>query len=168
MGNSLGSRPVIRQSKYFRQYESGNATKSLLGMSNLQWDTEKTEGCFSGGRVHDEYNRNRVLPKREAAAHDEYLQQMQSQSQGQTDAELLQLQQRQHYVQQQQHYALQHRQYIQQLEQQQPNPNNKNRDALDVFISSHSPPPQRPQRTQKPEPQNDSRWQTTSQSYGSF
>mmetsp|Transcript_2042 Transcript_2042/g.3679 ORF Transcript_2042/g.3679 Transcript_2042/m.3679 type:complete len:163 (-) Transcript_2042:32-520(-) len=149
VGNSLGSRPVIRQSKYFRQYESGNATKSLLGMSNLQWDTEKTEGCFSGGRVHDEY-------RREAAAHDEYLQLMQSQSQGQTDAELLQLQQRQHYVQQQQQY-----------EQPQPN-NNKNRDALDVFISSHSPPPQRPQKPQKPEPQNDSRWQTTSQSYGSF
>ena len=53
LGNSLGSRPLIRQSKYFRQYESGNATKSLLGQGNLVWNTDESEGVFKGSKTFD-------------------------------------------------------------------------------------------------------------------
>ena len=53
LGNSLGSRPLIRQSKYFRQYESGNATKSLLGQGNLVWNTDESEGVFRGSKTFD-------------------------------------------------------------------------------------------------------------------
>jgi hypothetical protein len=56
-GNSLGTRPIIRQSKYFRQHESGNATKQLLGMSHLAWDVNQCEGAFKGHRTHDDNDR---------------------------------------------------------------------------------------------------------------
>ena len=52
-GNSLGNRPVIRQSKYFRQYESGNETKALLGQSNLIWKTDVVQGVFNGQNAFD-------------------------------------------------------------------------------------------------------------------
>ena len=45
-GNQLGSRPCVRQSQLFRQNESGNTMKSLLGSSHLQWDTKHTQGAY--------------------------------------------------------------------------------------------------------------------------
>ena len=52
-GNALGERSSVRQSRYFRQYESGNNVKALLGTGHLQWDTEKKEGVFAGDAVYD-------------------------------------------------------------------------------------------------------------------
>ena len=52
-GNKLGSRPVVRQSKIYRQNESGNAMKALMGHDDLSWDTEKQQGVFSGQAVYD-------------------------------------------------------------------------------------------------------------------
>lgn len=52
-GNRLGNRPVVRQSKIYRQNESGNAMKSLMGHDDLSWDTEKQQGVFAGQSVYD-------------------------------------------------------------------------------------------------------------------
>lgn len=52
-GNSLGSRSCVRQSKLFRQYESGNSIKSILGTPNLCWQTNTKEGAYAGQRVFD-------------------------------------------------------------------------------------------------------------------
>eukprot|EP00747_Dinoflagellata_sp_TGD_P169052 gnl/TRDRNA2_/TRDRNA2_196940_c0_seq1.p1 gnl/TRDRNA2_/TRDRNA2_196940_c0~~gnl/TRDRNA2_/TRDRNA2_196940_c0_seq1.p1 ORF type:complete len:189 (+),score=17.71 gnl/TRDRNA2_/TRDRNA2_196940_c0_seq1:103-669(+) len=52
-GNSLGSHSCVRQSKYFRQYESGNTMKGILGCSNLQWDVNRKEGAYAGQAVYD-------------------------------------------------------------------------------------------------------------------
>ena len=48
VGNTIGTRPTIRQSKLFRMYESGNATKALLGQGGLQWNTDRVEGSYKG------------------------------------------------------------------------------------------------------------------------
>jgi hypothetical protein len=47
-GNSIGNKSSIRQSKLFRQYESGNDVKDILGTSNLKWKTEVKQGAYSG------------------------------------------------------------------------------------------------------------------------
>jgi len=47
LGNSLGARSAVRQTKFFRMYESGNTMKALLGTPNLAWDTNKKPG-FAG------------------------------------------------------------------------------------------------------------------------
>jgi len=52
-GNALGERSSVRQSRYFRQYESGNNVKSLLGTDNLCWDVERKEGVFQNHAVYD-------------------------------------------------------------------------------------------------------------------
>ena len=52
-GNTLGDRSSVRQSRYFRQYESGNNVKDLLGTGHLQWDVNKKEGVFDGHSVYD-------------------------------------------------------------------------------------------------------------------
>ena len=52
-GNTLGQRPVVRQSKLYRQNESGNAMKAALGYDDTIWDTEALEGVFSGQGVYD-------------------------------------------------------------------------------------------------------------------
>ena len=52
-GNQLGSRPCVRQSQLFRQNESGNTMKSLLGSSHLQWDTKHTQGAYDGRPAYD-------------------------------------------------------------------------------------------------------------------
>ena len=52
-GNQLGSRPCVRQSQLFRQNESGNTMKSLLGSSHLQWDTKHTQGAYAGRPAYD-------------------------------------------------------------------------------------------------------------------
>ena len=50
-GNTLGNRACVRQSSLFRQYESGNSVKGLLGTGRLQWDTNQKEGAYSGQPV---------------------------------------------------------------------------------------------------------------------
>ena len=62
VGNALGDRACIRQSKLFRQYESGNAIKGLLGTANLQWDVNKQEGAYQGHSVWDA-RENAPLPQ---------------------------------------------------------------------------------------------------------
>jgi len=52
-GNKLGSRPIVRQSKLYREKESGNAMKSLFGQDHLSWKTNQQEGIFAGQTVHD-------------------------------------------------------------------------------------------------------------------
>ena len=49
----LGDRSSVRQSRFFRQYESGNNVKSLLGTDHLRWDPDQKEGVFSGHAVYD-------------------------------------------------------------------------------------------------------------------
>ena len=60
-GNNLGDRSSVRQSKYFREYESGNNVKSLLGTDHLRWDVERKEGVFSGHSVYDGAKQDYVL-----------------------------------------------------------------------------------------------------------
>ncbi|CAM9154797.1 unnamed protein product [Chrysoparadoxa australica] len=52
-GNKIGSRPVVRLSKLYRQHESGNAVKSLMGGGNLVWDINRLEGAFKGTKAYD-------------------------------------------------------------------------------------------------------------------
>lgn len=52
-GNVLGDRSSVRQSKFFRQYESGNTMKGLLGSSNLAWNVNEKEGAYKGQAVYD-------------------------------------------------------------------------------------------------------------------
>ena len=52
-GNTLGTaRSVVRQSRRFRENESGNAMKDLLGAENLKWDTQNKQGVFEGQPAH--------------------------------------------------------------------------------------------------------------------
>jgi len=52
-GNTLGSRSCVRQSKLYRQYESGNNVKDILGTPNLRWNTSKKEGAYDGHAIYD-------------------------------------------------------------------------------------------------------------------
>ncbi|CAE7660669.1 unnamed protein product [Symbiodinium microadriaticum] len=40
VGNSLGSRPCVRQTPLYKRHESGNAMKALLGMPHLSWEPD--------------------------------------------------------------------------------------------------------------------------------
>ncbi|CAL1151255.1 unnamed protein product [Cladocopium goreaui] len=55
LGNSLGARSAVRQTKFFRMYESGNTMKALLGTPNLAWDTNKKQGAYHGHPIEDPY-----------------------------------------------------------------------------------------------------------------
>ena len=52
-GNSLSNKPVVRQSKLYREKESGNAMKALFGQDHLSWKTDEQEGVFAGQGVYD-------------------------------------------------------------------------------------------------------------------
>lgn len=52
-GNRLGARPVVRQSKFYREGNSGNAVKDLLGQGDLAWDLDQQQGAFSGQPMYD-------------------------------------------------------------------------------------------------------------------
>ena len=52
-GNSLGARSCVRQSKLYRQYESGNDVKHIMGTPHLQWNPNKKEGAYEGEPVFD-------------------------------------------------------------------------------------------------------------------
>ena len=47
LNNMLTKRPSVRQSRLFREKESGNTMKNLLGQSHLNWDVTKTQGAFN-------------------------------------------------------------------------------------------------------------------------
>eukprot|EP00944_MAST-04C_sp_MAST-4C-sp1_P001347 g1347.t1 len=47
LNNMLTRRPSVRQSRLFREKESGNTMKNLLGQSHLNWDVTKTQGAFN-------------------------------------------------------------------------------------------------------------------------
>eukprot|EP00434_Breviolum_minutum_P039989 symbB.v1.2.035528.t1/scaffold4806.1/size34549/2 len=55
LGNSLGTRSAVRQTKFFRMHESGNTMKALLGSPNLAWDTTKKQGAYQGHKIEDPY-----------------------------------------------------------------------------------------------------------------
>eukprot|EP01038_Epipyxis_sp_PR26KG_P017226 gene17226-23741_t len=57
-GNHIGDRSSVRQSKLYRTHESGNNVKSILGQSNLCWNTEQTEGAYYGQKVYDHQKDN--------------------------------------------------------------------------------------------------------------
>ncbi|KAJ1383256.1 hypothetical protein B484DRAFT_411188, partial [Ochromonadaceae sp. CCMP2298] len=40
-GNALGDRSCVRQSKLYRQYESGNGVKAIMGVDHLAWDANE-------------------------------------------------------------------------------------------------------------------------------
>ena len=46
LGNTLGSRSAVRQTHFFRKYESGNTMKALLGTPNLSWDVTRKLGVI--------------------------------------------------------------------------------------------------------------------------
>ena len=61
-GNTLGTRPVVRQSKLYREKESGNAMKAAMGHDSLQWDTEALQGVFAGQGVYNAEEERIQLP----------------------------------------------------------------------------------------------------------
>ena len=63
-GNRLGTRPVVRQSALYRQNESGNTMKALLGHDDLAWETEQQEGVFKGRPVYQAASNRFSTPTR--------------------------------------------------------------------------------------------------------
>lgn len=60
-GNSLGERPVVRQSKIYRQNESGNAMKAALGHDELKWEIDALQGVFAGQGVYDAESNSMIV-----------------------------------------------------------------------------------------------------------
>ena len=60
-------RSCVRQSSLFRQYESGNSVKGLLGTPNLCWNTQMKEGVFAGQKAHCE--NDTIMTRRREANH---------------------------------------------------------------------------------------------------
>lgn len=60
-GNCLGDRSCVRQSKLYRQYESGNEMKAIFGHDHLAWDTEKKQGAYAGQSLYD-HNTDAFVP----------------------------------------------------------------------------------------------------------
>jgi len=54
----------VRQSKLYRQYESGNGVKAVLGCDHLCWKTNVKEGAYKGQRVYDHEAENTVFGDR--------------------------------------------------------------------------------------------------------
>jgi hypothetical protein len=48
VGNFIGNRSSVRQSKLYRIHESGNSMKSILGKGSLSWDVNRQQGAYSG------------------------------------------------------------------------------------------------------------------------
>ncbi|CCW63579.1 unnamed protein product [Phytomonas sp. EM1] len=65
IGNLLGSRPCVRQSRLYREGCSGNAMKDILGQGELKWDTTRTEGCYKGGHVYDHNTKDNLAVQQE-------------------------------------------------------------------------------------------------------
>ena len=114
-GNVLGDRPAVRQSRLFREHDSGNAMKDLMGGSDTKWKTDVQEGAYAGRAVYDHNapgNRTQAQP------------QMQQQQQYQQEPQQQQYQQQQP---QQQQYQQQDQQQYQQQQPQQLQPQQQQR-----------------------------------------
>lgn len=48
VGNVIGNRSSVRQSKLYRVHESGNIMKSILGKGSLSWDVNRQQGAYTG------------------------------------------------------------------------------------------------------------------------
>jgi hypothetical protein len=48
VGNELSDRPCVRQTRLYRQHESGNAIKELMGQGQLLWDVDHCQGVWDG------------------------------------------------------------------------------------------------------------------------
>lgn len=75
-GNALGARPSVRHTRNFREKESGNAMKAILGTPHLAWDTDpRASSLHAGpdkrpGRAHSGA-RGDAAPRR-SVAHESY------------------------------------------------------------------------------------------------
>ena len=68
-GNSIGTRPTVRQSKLFRRHESGNAMKDILGSGETtRWDENKMQGGYSGATYDHEAHNDALLAQHERAS----------------------------------------------------------------------------------------------------
>ena len=68
-GNSIGTRPVVRQSKLFRRHESGNAMKDILGNGGaMKWDENCMQGGYSGATYDHEAHNDALLRQHEQAS----------------------------------------------------------------------------------------------------
>jgi hypothetical protein len=94
-GNVLGDRPCVRQSRLYREQVGGNTMKDLLGQETLKWDTNQTEGAYSGGRVYDHINQQYETGPRQAQQRGGVAQQQQEQPQYQQGYQPQQQQQQQ-------------------------------------------------------------------------
>ena len=63
-GNKIGSVPCVRMSKLYREKESGNSMKGILGVDHLAWDTDQQQGAFNGMPVYDAASEN--MPRNSA------------------------------------------------------------------------------------------------------
>ena len=52
-GNVIGDRPCVRQSRLFRQHDSGNTMKDLMGQGHTKWDVNQQQGAYQGKAVYD-------------------------------------------------------------------------------------------------------------------
>uniref|UniRef100_A0A7S1CG63 Uncharacterized protein n=1 Tax=Bicosoecida sp. CB-2014 TaxID=1486930 RepID=A0A7S1CG63_9STRA len=50
-GNVLGSRPSVRHTRLFRERESGNAMKCILGTPNLVWEVDPSASAYDRSRA---------------------------------------------------------------------------------------------------------------------
>ena len=48
LGNQIGSRSSVGQTRNYRCHESGNTMKGLLGHDDLRWDVDRKQGAYSG------------------------------------------------------------------------------------------------------------------------
>lgn len=70
LGNQIGTKSSVRQSKLYRIHESGNTMKQLMGQENLIWDVNNKQGAYSGKVYdHQEDEAKRVGPKHTTSQH---------------------------------------------------------------------------------------------------
>lgn len=67
-GNNGGARPVVRQSKIYRERESGNAMKGIFGQDHLAWKTDEQQGVFAGQGVYDAVQHDVTSPPSQSYA----------------------------------------------------------------------------------------------------
>ena len=51
--NKLNDKPFTRQSQLYREKESGNGMKGVLGHDHLAWDPNRQQGAFEGQSVYN-------------------------------------------------------------------------------------------------------------------
>mmetsp|Transcript_128583 Transcript_128583/g.222107 ORF Transcript_128583/g.222107 Transcript_128583/m.222107 type:complete len:225 (-) Transcript_128583:762-1436(-) len=53
VGNVLGARPCVRQTKNYRKYESGNNMKAIMGHDQLMWDVNRQQGVWDTPNIDE-------------------------------------------------------------------------------------------------------------------